>query len=162
MKKALGVERRNWGGGVVYFHCVSAYPLIECLRNLGGGVVCSSLRIRVSGYADIVPSAGYSVVKPKLASTCAQIWARPKSTQVIVNPRKWLAKRNASWTQVQNLRRLASPFGQGLTTGQNKDCFCFLLNLLRYCPNRSKRAHKSLINANCWNTASSSTPTPFQ
>ena len=29
-----------------------------------------------------------------------------------VDRRKWVAKRNASWTQVENLRRLASPFGQ--------------------------------------------------
>ena len=29
--------------------------------------------------------------------------------------RKWAAKRNASWMQVQNLRRLASPFGQGFS-----------------------------------------------
>ena len=38
-----------------------------------------------------------------LASTCVQIWAQPKSTQVHASPspRKWVAKRNASWTQVQ-------------------------------------------------------------
>ena len=34
--------------------------------------------------------------------------------QVNASRRKWVAKRNASWTQVQNLRRLASPFGQRL------------------------------------------------
>ena len=50
----------------------------------------------------------------KLASTCVRVWARPKSTQVVANQRKWVAKRNASWTQVKNLRRLASPFGHGL------------------------------------------------
>ena len=36
------------------------------------------------------------------------------STKVHASPRKWVAKRNTSSTQVQNLRRLASPFGQGL------------------------------------------------
>ena len=35
--------------------------------------------------------------------------SRRKSTQVNASPRKWVAKRNASWTQVQNLRWLASP-----------------------------------------------------
>ena len=36
------------------------------------------------------------------------------STRVHASRRKWVAKRNASWTPVQNLRRLANPFGQGL------------------------------------------------
>ena len=36
------------------------------------------------------------------------------STKVHPSHRKWVGKRNASWTQVENLRRLASPFGQGL------------------------------------------------
>ena len=31
--------------------------------------------------------------------------------------RKWVTKRNASWPQVENLRRLASPFGQGFKGG---------------------------------------------
>ena len=42
----------------------------------------------------------------KLACTCIQIWAQPKSTKVDVS----------GWPndmQVQNLRQLASPFGQG-------------------------------------------------
>ena len=42
----------------------------------------------------------------KTSSTCVPIWARPKSTQVDamqVDRRKWV---------VENLRRLASPFGQ--------------------------------------------------
>ena len=34
--------------------------------------------------------------------------------------RKWVAKRNASWAQVQNLRRLASPFGQGLSSSKKR------------------------------------------
>ena len=34
-----------------------------------------------------------------------------KSSQVDASRRKWVAKRNARSTQVQNLRRLASPFG---------------------------------------------------
>ena len=40
-----------------------------------------------------------------------------KSTQVLASRCKWVAKRNASWTQVQNLCRLASPFGQGFNGG---------------------------------------------
>ena len=41
----------------------------------------------------------------KLASACVRIWTRPQ--------RKWAAKRNAWWTQVENMHRLASVFGQG-------------------------------------------------
>ena len=44
----------------------------------------------------------------KLASTCVRIWARLKSSQVVTSQGKWVAKRNASWTQVENLRWLAS------------------------------------------------------
>ena len=44
----------------------------------------------------------------KLASTCVRNWTRPKSTEVHASHCKWVA----SWTQVENLRRLASPFGQ--------------------------------------------------
>ena len=43
---------------------------------------------------------------------------------------KWVAKRNTSWMQVENLRRLASPFGQNFTLlfpkrpfRRWKDCF---------------------------------------
>ena len=52
----------------------------------------------------------------KLASTCVQIWSRPKWAQVIASQRKCtqaLAKRSHKLTQVFNLRQLASPFGQG-------------------------------------------------
>ena len=37
-----------------------------------------------------------------------------KSSQVDASQRKWVAKQKAIWMQVQNLRRLASLFGQGL------------------------------------------------
>ena len=53
----------------------------------------------------------------KLALTCVWIWARPKSTQVIARPRKWVVKRNASLRNSKtcvDFRRLASPFGQSL------------------------------------------------
>ena len=40
--------------------------------------------------------------------------ANLSSTKVNPWQPKWVAKRNASWTQVENLCRLASPFGQGL------------------------------------------------
>jgi len=46
-----------------------------------------------------------------------QIWSRPKWAQVIASQRKHtqgLAKRSGKWTQVENLRLLATPFGQGL------------------------------------------------
>ena len=46
----------------------------------------------------------------KLASTCARI--NLSSPKVIASPRKWVAKRNASWTQVKHLRWIASPFGE--------------------------------------------------
>ena len=52
----------------------------------------------------------------KLASTCVQIWSRPKWTQVIASQRKCtqaLTKRSRKLTQVFNLRQLASPFDQG-------------------------------------------------
>jgi len=42
----------------------------------------------------------------KVALICVQIWSRPKWAQVNANQR--------TWTQVFNLRQLASPFGQGL------------------------------------------------
>ena len=50
----------------------------------------------------------------KRASTCVRIWAWLKLTHVITSQRKWMVKRNTSWTQIENLRRLANPFGQGL------------------------------------------------
>ena len=62
---------------------------------------------------------------------CVQIRAWPKSVQVHVSCRKWVAKRNASWIQVQNLRQLASPFGQGFTfhwTVQDLEVFLVLSN----------------------------------
>ena len=40
----------------------------------------------------------------KLPSTRARVSARPKSTQVIVSPRKWMPKGNKSWTQVLRVR----------------------------------------------------------
>ena len=46
-----------------------------------------------------------------------------KSSQVITShrkQRKWVAKRNGSWTQVENLRRLTSPFGQGFTVAKQR------------------------------------------
>ena len=42
----------------------------------------------------------------KLALTCMQIWAKPKSMQVIASQHKWVAKRNASWTQVEHFVNL--------------------------------------------------------
>ena len=36
-------------------------------------------------------------------------------SQVFASQHKWLAKQNASQTQVENLRQLASLFGQGFT-----------------------------------------------
>ena len=53
----------------------------------------------------------------KLASTWAKFeldQSQRKSSQVDASQRKWVAKQKAIWMQVQNLRRLASPFGQGL------------------------------------------------
>ena len=52
----------------------------------------------------------------KLALTFVQIWSRPKWAQVIASQRKCtqvLAKRSRKWTQVFNLRLLATPFDQG-------------------------------------------------
>ena len=57
-------------------------------------------------------------LRPNLSSTKVNASPR-KSSQVDASPRKWVAKRSASWTQVQNLRRIASPFGQGLRSLQN-------------------------------------------
>ena len=37
-----------------------------------------------------------------------------KSSQARASQRKWVAKQNASWTQVENFHWLASPFDQGL------------------------------------------------
>ena len=48
--------------------------------------------------------------------TCVRIWARSKSAQVI--PSGW-PNENASWTHVENLRWLASPFVQDLKVDQN-------------------------------------------
>ena len=50
--------------------------------------------------------------------------------------RKWVAKRSASWTQVQNLRRLVSPFGQGfrdLTEIRQNEHFFITGVLLQLC-----------------------------
>ena len=47
-----------------------------------------------------------------------------KSSQVDASQRKWVAKQNASWTQVQNLCQLASLFGQGFITFRK--CLLFL------------------------------------
>ena len=49
----------------------------------------------------------YTNTCAQLVSTCIRIWARPKSTQVHASGRKS--------AQVENLRWLASPSGQGLT-----------------------------------------------
>ena len=58
--------------------------------------------------------------KPELAyglamggETDAQVGSQVATCVVVASRCKWVAKWNASWTQVQNLRRLASPFGQG-------------------------------------------------
>ena len=64
----------------------------------------------------------------KLASTCVQIWSRPKWAQVIASQRKCtqaLAKRSRKLTQVFNLRQLASPFGQGFTRWREDRNFMF-------------------------------------
>ena len=47
----------------------------------------------------------------KLASPWVRINLR--STKVNASPRKWVARQNARWTQVEHLRWLASPFYQG-------------------------------------------------
>ena len=48
-----------------------------------------------------------------LASKFELDQSQRNSMQVDASPRKWVAKRNETWTQVQNLRRLTSSFGQG-------------------------------------------------
>ena len=42
--------------------------------------------------------------------------------QVDASRRKWVAKQNASWTQVQNLHQRASLFGQGLKDKRASFC----------------------------------------
>ena len=51
---------------------------------------------------------------PLLASKFELEQSQGKSSQVDASQHKWVAKWNTSWTQVQNLCRLVSPFGQGL------------------------------------------------
>ena len=63
--------------------------------------------------------------------TCVQIWTPPKSTQVHASRRKAMqvhASGCPNETQVQNLRRLASPLGQGLRVLFRTDC-CWWLTL---------------------------------
>ena len=79
----------------------------------------------------------------KLALTCVPIWARPrqrKPSQNHANQRKWVAKRNPSWTQVENLRwLLACLFGQGLRP--NSYCTLIIANRKSHSMNIAWRQH---------------------
>ena len=79
-------------------------------------------RIALGGQT--VKKLSYVYLRPNLRSTKVNASPR-KSSQVddmqvvasrwYASRRKLVAKRNSSWTQVQNLRLLASPFGQGFS-----------------------------------------------
>ena len=83
-------------------------------QNLRTDVRWVAKRIRKSArkFTQVPKFVNYTLV---LASTCVGISARPKSLHVHASQRKWAAKRNVSWTQVEYLRRFASPFGQSFT-----------------------------------------------
>ena len=52
---------------------------------------------------------------PKKQELVSNLLMNLSTTKVSASERKWVAKWNASWTQVKNLHWLASPFVQGFT-----------------------------------------------
>ena len=69
----------------------------------------------------------------KFASTCVRIWARPKLTKV--NANEW-----PNETEVENLRRIASPFGQSFTACALNTEKC--ASRVDECNSELKAAHK--------------------
>ena len=52
-----------------------------------------------------------------LRPTSVDLRTNLSSTKVNASHRKWVSQQSASWTQVENLRWLTSPFGQGFKRG---------------------------------------------
>ena len=78
--------------------------------------------------SQVVKSRKFYVYTVDLWSTCVDLhWVAKRwkvcidlrinlsSTKVNASPRRWVDKRNVSWTWVDNFRRLASVFGQGFS-----------------------------------------------
>ena len=116
--------------------CKFAKPELMC------GVAKSS---QTGGFSSQLVSTGRLNGK----KTCIDLRTNLSSTKLDASPRKQMAKRNASWTHVGNLRLLVSPFGKGLKgstrCGFDTNDFALLFRLLKVAWNQSHATQRDPV-----------------